>query len=228
MSEIKQITAQDGHVLNAYMAFPTDESIGAVVLVQEIFGVNAHIRAVADGFAQNGFLVVVPALFDRYESDVELSYEGADKQRAAELYQKLDPETALLDVAAAFFEAKAAGKGVGVVGYCYGGLMSWLAATRGEDLKMRPDCCVGYYAGGIGSVAQEQPSCPVMLHFGAEDAHVGQDQIEAVRSAHPDVEIFVYDGAEHGFNNDARSSFDSVAAGLARERTLSFLQTHIA
>jgi carboxymethylenebutenolidase len=115
------------------------------------------------------------------------------------------------------------------VGFCYGGLMSWLSATRGETVKMQPSCCVGYYAGGIGKVAKEEPSCPVMLHFGAEDSHIGSDQIEAVREAHPEVEIFVYEGAGHAFNRDPDpNSYRADAAKLARERTLEFFATHIA
>jgi carboxymethylenebutenolidase len=141
---------------------------------------------------------------------------------------KLRPDTALLDIAAAYELAKKAGKGIGVVGFCYGGLMSWLTATRGENLKMQPSCCVGYYPGGIGKFASEEPSCPVMLHFGAKDAHIGTEQVEAVRSAHPEVEIYLYDNAGHGFSCDARVDFNAPAAALARERTLSFLKTHIA
>jgi carboxymethylenebutenolidase len=228
MSEWIKLKAEDGHELSAYVARPADQAVGALVLIQEIFGVNAHIRSVADGYAKDGFLVVAPALFDRIERGVELKYEGEDLQRAYGLYQKLNPETALLDVAAAYGYAEQSGKGIGVIGYCFGGFMSWLAATRGESLKMQPSCCVGYYAGGIGQVASEEPSCPVMLHFGAEDSHIGQDQIEAVRSAHPEVEIYIYEGAGHGFNCDARASFDAPSAALARERSLAFLKSHIA
>ena len=227
MSEWKKVKAQDGHELAAYVAQPSGEAIGAIVLIQEIFGVNAHIRSVADGYAQDGFVVIAPALFDRIERGVELTYEGEDMKRAFDFYQQLKPETALLDVAAAYDEVRSRGKGVGVLGFCYGWLISWLSATRGENLKMQPSCCVGYYPGGIGSVASEEPSCPVMLHFGAKDSHVGADQVEAVRSAHPEVEIFVYEGAEHGFNCKPRSSFHPASAALARERTLAFLKTHV-
>jgi carboxymethylenebutenolidase len=228
MSEWIKLTAEDGHELSAYVARPAGQTVGTLVLIQEIFGVNAHIRSVADGFAKDGFLVVAPALFDRIESGVELKYEGIDMQRAYEFYQKLSPETALLDVAAAYGWAKESGKGIGVIGYCYGGFMSWLTATRGETLKMQPSCCIGYYPGGIGQAASEEPSCPVMLHFGGEDSHIGQDQIEAVRSAHPEVEIYIYEGAGHGFNCDARASFDAPSSALARKRSLAFLKSHIA
>jgi carboxymethylenebutenolidase len=229
MSDWIKLKASDGHELSAYVARPQGEAIGALVLVQEIYGVNAHIRSVADGYAKDGFLVVTPAIFDRFERGVELRYDGEDQKRAFEFYQKLKPEVTLLDVAAAYGAAKEAGKGIGVIGYCYGGLMSWLAATRGESLKMQPSCCVGYYAGGIGSVAKEEPSCPVMLHFGANDDHIGKDQIEAVRAAHPEVEIFIYEGTGHAFNRDADPAhYNAAAAKLARERSLAFLKSHIA
>ncbi len=223
----KQLTTQDGHTLSAYVAEPSGAPIGALVLLQEIFGVNEYMRRVADDYAKEGFLVVAPALFDRIERGVELTYEGDDMKRAVGYRQKLDPKTALLDVAAAFGEAKRAEKGVGVIGFCYGGYMSWLTATRGEELAVRPDCCVGYYPGGVGSVATEEPSCPVLLHFGANDTHIGPDQIEAVRSTHREVEIFVYEGSEHGFSCDARAAFNPEAAALAKQRTLVFLKTHL-
>jgi carboxymethylenebutenolidase len=228
MSEWIELKAGDGHELSAYVARPAGQIVGALVLVQEIFGINAHIRSVADGYAKDGFLVVAPALFDRTERGIELKYEGEDLQRASSLYSTLSPDTALLDIAAAYNWAKESEKAVGVIGYCFGGLMSWLAATRGESLEMQPSCCVGYYPGGIGKFASEEPSCPVMLHFGAQDSHIGHDQIDAVRSAHPEVEIFVYQGADHGFNCDARASYNAPSSALARERTLTFLKTHLA
>jgi len=228
MGQIVELKAQDGHELDAYVATPEGEPIGALVVVQEIFGVNSHIRSVADGYAKDGFLAIAPALFDRYEKGVELKYEAEDMQRAYGLYGKLDPKTALLDVAAAFAKVQETVKHVGVIGYCYGGFMSWISATRGPSVGMDPRCTVGYYAGGIGNVATEAPSCPVLLHFGGADTHIGPEQIEAVRSAHPDVTIYVYEGAEHGFNCDQRSSYNPDAAKLARERSLEFLKKHIA
>lgn len=228
MSDWIKLKANDGQELSAYVARPAGEPIGVLILVQEIFGINAYIRRTADGYARDGFVVVAPALFDRYEPGVDLNYEGEDLARAYGLYHKLNLETALLDVAAAYDWAKAFGRRIGVIGYCYGGLVSWLTATRGGSLQMQPSCCVGYYAGGIGQVAAEQPSCPVMLHFGAADSHIGQDQIEAVRVAHPQVEIFLYDGADHGFSCDARASYNAPAAELARERSLAFLKKHVA
>ncbi len=229
MSEWLTLKAADGHELSAYVVRPAGEAIGALVLVQEIFGVNAHIRSVADGYAKDGFVVVAPALFDRYEPGVDLTYVGEDAKKAGELWKKLNPETSLLDVAAAYEVARATGKGIGVLGFCYGGLMSWLTATRGETLKMQPSCCVGYYPGGIGRYAKEEPSCPVMLHIGSADSHIGADQIEAVRAAHPEVELYLYEDAGHAFNRDPDpSSYRADAAALARKRTLAFLKTHVA
>jgi carboxymethylenebutenolidase len=229
MGEFVTLTANDGNELSAYVARPAGTPTGAVVVVQEIFGVNSHIRSVADGYAAEGYVAIAPALFDRIEKGVELGYDGSDMQRAFGLYGKLNPELALLDVAAAFKFVEAEDhKGIAVVGFCYGGLMSWLSATRGETVKMKPSCTVGYYAGGIGNVAKEEPSCPVLLHFGADDSHIGTDQIEAVRTAHPEVTIYVYEGADHGFNCDQRGSYNPEAAKLAKARTLEFLRTHIA
>ena len=228
MSEWVKLTASDGHELEGYVAKPEGEAIGAVVVIQEIFGVNPSIQGVADAYAKEGFLAIAPALFDRFEPGLQLGYGEADMKKAFGLYGELKPDTQLLDVAAAFEWAKSAGKGIGIVGFCYGGLLSWLSATRGEDLKMQPACTVGYYAGGIGKVATEEPVCPVMLHFGADDDHIGKDQVDAVRSAHPEVEIDLYEGVGHAFANHARPSYNAEAAKLARERSLEFLKKHIA
>ncbi len=229
MGEQVKLKAEDGAELSAYVARPQGAAKGAVVVVQEIFGVNSQIRGVADMYASQGYVGIAPATFDRYEPGLELKDTGDDLKKAYEMYGKLTPETALLDVAAAYKFVEAEDhKGIAVVGFCYGGLMAWLAATRGEDLKMQPSCTVGYYAGGIGKVATEEPSCPVMLHFGANDSHIGSDQIDAVRNAHPEVEIFLYDGADHAFAGTERSAYNPEQAKIALDRTLEFLATHIA
>jgi len=228
MSEWVKLTASDGHELEGYVARPEGEAIGAVVVIQEIFGVNPSIQGVADAYAKEGFLAVAPALFDRFERGLQLGYGPEDMKKAFGLYAELKPEVQLLDVAAAFEFAKSAGKGIGVVGFCYGGLLSWLSATRGEDLKMQPACTVGYYGGGIGKVATEEPVCPVMLHFGADDDHIGKDQVDAVRGAHPEVEIYIYEGAGHAFANPARSSYVAAPAKLADARSLEFMKKNIA
>lgn len=230
MGEWTQLKTQDGHELGAYIAKPEGPTIGALVVVQEIFGVNPHIRSIADSYAREGFLCVAPALFDRIERNLELSYTPDDMKKAFALYPQLKPDLSLLDVAAAYQRAKElSGKDAGVIGFCYGGLVTWVAATRGEDVEMQPACCVCYYPGGIGNVATEEPSCPVMIHFGANDTHIGKDQVDAVRKVHPDVEVFVYEGAGHAFNRDPDpNSYHAASASQARERTLAFLKQNIA
>ena len=227
MGKIVELKAADGHELDGYLATPEGKPIGALVVVQEIFGINQSIREVADTYAEDGYVAIAPALFDRFGKGIELGYDEAGMKQAFELYPKLDVETALLDVAAAFSKAKEHHDSVGVLGFCYGGLMSWISATRGANVGMRPACVVGYYAGGIGKVATEQPGCPVLLHFGLDDSHIGSDQVDAVRTAHPEVTIYTYEGAQHAFANTHRPSFHPEAAKLARERSLEFLMTHI-
>ncbi|HEV2644939.1 MAG TPA: dienelactone hydrolase family protein [Acidobacteriaceae bacterium] len=222
------LKADDGHRLEAYVATPEGEAIGAVVVVQEIFGVNSSIRAVVDGYAREGFVAIAPALFDRLEPNLELGYGPEDVKKAFGIYATLDPNVSLVDVAAAFHYVKRAGKRTAVVGFCYGGLVSWVAGVRGASLDVRPDCCVCYYPGRIGRFSAEEPACQVMLHRGLEDDHVGKDQIDAVRSAHPEVEIFEYEGAGHAFANPDRPSYVEGAARLADERTLQFLRANLA
>jgi carboxymethylenebutenolidase len=222
MSETVELHASDGHALDAYIARPEGKPIGGLVVIQEIFGVNKHIRSVADGYARDGFFVIAPALFDRVEKHVELGYEGEEGQRGYALMQKLSIDNALLDVDAALaYAKKETGKKTGVIGYCFGGLLAWLSSTR-----LHPNAAVGYYAGGIGNVAQEDPKAPIILHFGKQDTHIPKEQVDKVSQAHPDVEIFWYD-AGHGFNCDMRSSFDAPSSRLARERSLAFLKQHL-
>jgi carboxymethylenebutenolidase len=229
MSEWTKLTASDGHTLSAYVARPAGAPIGAIVVIQEIFGVNPSIRGVADWYATEGFLAVAPAIFDRFEPNLELGYGPEDMKKAFSIYPELSPDITLLDVAAAYHFAVAdSGKGTGVTGFCYGGLVTWLAATRGEQHKMQPGCCVGYYPGGVGKVAAEEPTCPVMLHFGADDDHIGKDQVDAVRTAHPDVEIFLYDGVGHAFANPDRPSYNAAAGKLADQRSLDFFKKNLA
>jgi carboxymethylenebutenolidase len=232
MSEWVKVTASDGFELSAYLARPQGEPIGALVVIQEIFGVNKSIQAVADSYANDGFLTVAPAIMDRLEPNLQLGYGEADLKKAFGLYPKLNPDDSLKDIAAAVKYARNIVDSVGVLGFCYGGLISWLAAVRGNREAIEPACTVCYYPGGIGKFATEEPACPVLIHFGGADSHIGKDQVDAVRNAHAkhegEVEIFVYNGAEHAFANPDRPSYNADAEKLARERSLSFLKTHVA
>jgi len=218
MGESVVLKAADGQELGAYVARPVGEPVAGLVVIQEVFGVNAHIRSVTDGFAGDGFLAVAPAMFDRIERDVELGDSGPDLEKAMSFVPKLKPETGILDVAAAIdYASRETGRKVGVVGYCYGGSMAWLAATR-----LRPSAAVGYYGGMISRFAEEAPKAPVMLHFGREDAHIPAEGVNRVKERHPEVEIYWYD-AGHAFNRDGGPGYRPEAAKLARQRTIEFL-----
>jgi carboxymethylenebutenolidase len=221
MPESITLQAADGHRFAAWVAAPAGAPRGGLVVVQEIFGLNGHIRCVAEGYAADGYLVVAPALFDRVERGVELGYDDAGIQRGRVLKEACGNERPLLDLAAAVAHAARAGR-VGMVGYCWGGLLTWLAAARLDGLA----AAVPYYGGGIPEHAALAPRCPVLAHFGSRDTHIPLAGVEALRRQRPEVEVHVYD-ALHGFNCDERASFDAEAARLARERTLAFLRRHI-
>lgn len=222
MGEVVRLKASDGHELGGYVARPAGEPVAGLVVVQEIFGVNAHIRSVADGWAKDGFLAVAPALFDRVERGVDLQYSGADMEKARSFIPKLNMEKSLMDVAAALQWVRAqTGKKCGVVGYCFGGSLAWLASTR-----QKADAAVGYYGGQIARHLGESPECPVMLHFGKLDKHIPQTDVDAIEQAHPEVQVFRYE-ADHGFNCDARASYDAASAKVARERSLEFFRKQL-
>jgi carboxymethylenebutenolidase len=216
MGTLVEIAAADGHRLDAYLAGP-ERPRGGIVVVQEIFGVNSHIRSVTDRYAAQGYQTIAPALFDRIERKVDLTYQGADYEKALSLRRALAFDVALLDVAAGVQRLKSGGAGkVGVVGYCYGGTLAWLSAARVEGLS----AAVGYYGGGIGNFAGEESKCPVQLHFGELDNHIPMAEVEKMRGAKPTPEIYVYAGVGHGFNCDERGSYNADAARLAEERAL--------
>jgi carboxymethylenebutenolidase len=218
-----KLTATDGHQLDAYFSASSVTARGAIVLVQEIFGVNSHIRSVADDYAAQGFHVIAPALFDRVQRNLELGYNPADMAEGMRAASQIGMDNALKDVAASINHARSQWPNlkVGVLGYCFGGSLSWLAATR-----LDPAAAVCYYGGRIAQHAAETPRCPVMMHFGAKDAHIGPEEIAKIRSAHPDIPLFVYD-AGHGFNCDQRKDFEPPSASLARKRTLEFFCNHL-
>ena len=223
MGETVQLRAADGFALGAYVSHPAGAPKGAVVVIQEIFGVNSHIRNVTNGFARAGYFAIAPQLFDRAERDVELGYEAHDMGRGVELARgRSKREHLLADLQASVDFARKYGK-VGVVGYCFGGMLTWVAASQVEGVS----AASGYYGGGIASEVALQPRCPTILHFGERDAHIPMTQVEQVRQAHPDVPIYVY-SADHGFNCDHRASWDAPAAALALERTLALFAEHLA
>ena len=222
-SETSKLHADDGHALDAYIARPASKPIAALVVVQEAFGVNGHIRSVTDGFANDGFLAVAPALFDRVERGVEVGYEGQDRDKGIGIARQLNPDNAVKDIAAAVeFAKNETGKKCGVIGYCLGGTYAWLLATR-----LDVAAAVGYYGGHISRYAQETQRCPVMLHFGKLDKHIPKEEVDKVQAAHPEVQIFWYE-ADHGFNCNVRASYNPEATKLARERSLEFLRQHCA
>ena len=214
------LSAADGHGFSAYQAGFADAP-RALVVVQEIFGVNHHIRAVADGFVDAGYLVIAPALFDRAERGVELAYTPEDGQRGAALRGAIRPEDTLADLLAS---AEALGREkVGIIGYCWGGALAWAGATRSG----RFSAAVGWYGGGIAATKDLHPTCPVQLHFGADDDHIPLSDADAIRAAQPGVEVFVYEGAGHGFGCPERPSYVAGATALAQERSLAFLQHNL-
>jgi carboxymethylenebutenolidase len=221
MGTVVKTRAADGHELGVYRAEPSGRARGWLVVAQEIFGVNSHIRAVCDGYAADGFLLAAPALFDRVERGVELGYQSDDIACGRKLREPISLEQALMDMEAAAAEFAGAGK-VGVVGYCWGGSIAWVAATRSKSFA----ATVGYYGGMVPDLAGEQPNCPVQLHFGEQDQSIPLAGVEKVKAAHPELPVYIYP-AGHGFNCDQRGSYHAESARLARTRTLAFLRQHV-
>lgn len=222
MGDKLTLNAEDGHKLAAYRATPAGTPRGGLVVVQEIFGVNSHIRRVCDGFAAEGYVALAPALFDRVEPGYETGYGQEDIERGRNVRQKLGWDLMVTDTRAAVEALKKTGPKVGVVGYCMGGSMAWLAATRIPGIA----AAVGYYGGAVAEFADETPLCPVLLHFGETDASIPREHWDRIREAQPTVPMHIY-RAGHGFNCDARGSYHEPSARLARERTLEFLKRHM-
>ena len=224
MGEIIRLKAGDGHEFSAYHVAATGPIArrAGLVVVQEIFGVNEHIGAVCDGYGKQGYEVYSPALFDRIEPDIELGYEESDVARGIELRGALKDSEVLLDVEACVKEKGGDAK-IGVIGYCFGGFVSWISSCE----LVHVSAAVCYYGGGIVAQLDIPPRCPVMMHFGALDSMIPLSDIDKIRAAQADVEIHIYDSADHGFNCDHRSSFQKMAASTALDRTLTFLSSHI-
>ena len=222
MTHIK-LKGADGFVFDAWEARPRGDCLGAVVVIQEVFGVNSHIRSVADGYAADGFYAIAPALFDRVEPGIELGYEGADLERGIDIaFGKLDMKKTLADIQATIDHAAQYGN-VGIVGYCFGGLLTWLAACQLQNLS----AASSYYGGGVPDQANLDPQCPIILHFGERDTYIPMASVHRFIKRHPNLAVFTYD-ADHGFNCDQRGSYDAAAAALARKRTLEFFTRNLA
>ena len=223
MGEHITLTAGDGHELGAYLARPDGPAKAGLLVCQEIFGVNAHMRDVADVFAGEGYLTIAPALFDRLERDVELGYGDDDTARGRALRTALAWEDVMLDVGAAAEEVRtgAGPGGVGVVGYCWGGSVAWLAACR-----LPVQAAVSYYGGQVHEHRAETPACPVQFHFGERDPIIPGDHVSEIAALHPEIPLYTYD-AGHGFDCTPRPDYDPAAAALARERSLAFLAQHL-
>jgi carboxymethylenebutenolidase len=216
------LTASDKHQLGAYRADPQGTPKGGLVVVQEIFGVNHHIRAVCDRLAGLGYAAVAPAVFDRFVRNFESGYTPDEIANARSYLGNLNWDHMMADVAAAIAELKSAGP-VGVIGFCMGGTAAYLAACRLSGLS----AAVAYYGGMIGKFAEEKPKCPVQMHFGEKDQSIPLDVVETIKQKRGETEIYVYPGAAHGFNCDERASYGKDAADLAWSRTTEFLAKHM-
>lgn len=214
-----ELTTADDHTLAAYEVHP-EGATAAVVIVQEIFGVNSHIRSVVDRYASLGYHAIAPALFDRTERAVELDYTADGVAAGRDLRASLDWDVSMLDVAAAVERVAATGP-VGVIGYCYGGSIAWLAASA-----MPVQAAVGYYGGQVHMFRDRAPVVPTMLHFGGLDKGIPLAEVAEVGAMYPDVTVHIYDEADHGFNCDVRGSYNSDAAASAQDRTVAFLRTN--
>ncbi len=228
MGSFVELKAADGFSFPAYVAQPQGAPKGAVVVLQEIFGVNSHIRSVADGYAAAGYLAVSPSTFHRVQQGVELGYTEDDMKAGFGLkvaVEALPAPGVMQDIQAAVDHAAAvSGKKVGIVGYCWGGLLTWRAACGLSGIS----AAAPYYGGGMTAEADagRKPLCPVMAHFGDQDHWIPLETVQAFRAAQPGVTVHVY-GANHGFNCDQRGSYHQPSAELARERTLAFFAQHL-
>jgi carboxymethylenebutenolidase len=222
MGQDVRLKSSDGKEIDGYLAEPKGTPKAGVVVIQEIFGVNHHIRAVTDRFAGDGYLALAPAMFDRLKPKVDLGYVAPDMQAGRELAMQLKPEQILADVQGAIdYLRKAGSKKVGIVGFCFGGTVAWRAASA-----TNVDAAVGYYGGGVYAARELKPKVPTMLHFGDQDAGIPNDHVAEVAKLHPDVPVHIYH-AGHGFHCDERSSFDAASAKQAYDRTLQFFAKHL-
>jgi carboxymethylenebutenolidase len=217
-----KLTASDNFQLGGYRADPASAPKAAVVVIQEIFGVNHHIRAVCDRFAGNGYVAIAPAIFDRIERNFQCAYSPEEVAVARKFVANLDWTAMLRDSQAAIDAVKDVGP-VGIIGFCLGGSVAYAAATKLSGLS----AAIGYYGGAIVRFADDKPKVPTQLHFGEKDIGIPLGDVDIIRAKRPDVEIHTYPGAQHGFGCDERASYDEASAGIAKQRSLDFFATHL-
>ena len=222
MGQDIRLTASDNFQLGGYRADPATAPKAAVVVIQEIFGVNHHIRAVCDRFAGNGYVAIAPAIFDRIEPNFQSGYSPEEIAVARKFVANPDWTAMLRDSQAAIDAVKDVGP-VGIIGFCLGGSVAYAAATKLSGLS----AAIGYYGGAVVRFADDTPKVPTQLHFGEKDAGIPLSDVETIRAKRSDVEIFVYPGAQHGFGCDERASYDKTSADTARQRSLAFFATHL-
>jgi len=221
MGETIRLKSKAGEI-DASLATPKGDVKGGIVVIQEIFGVNQHIRKVTDFFAAQGYLALAPCFFDHIKPGVELGYTPDTMAEGRKLVGELGVDKAVQDVDAAISALKARGvKKVAVTGFCWGGTITWLSATR-----LKPDAAIGYYGGGIHGTKNEKPTVPTQMHFGDKDMHIPMTHVNELRKLHPGVQVFDYP-ADHGFHCDERGSYDAAASKQAMARTLEFFGKHV-
>tara|TARA_R110002167_G_scaffold83009_4_gene226075 strand:+ start:628 stop:1299 length:672 start_codon:yes stop_codon:yes gene_type:complete len=222
MGQDLTLTAEDGHTLGAYRADPTGTPRGGIVVLQEIFGVNIHIRELCDGFAADGYIALAPALYDRSShKNCQLGYTPEDIAIGRDLREEFSWDDTVKDVKAAVETLQGGGLKIGTVGYCWGGTVSYLAGVR-----LNVQGSVVYYGGQIIPYVNEKENCPLLMHFGEHDKGIPLTDVDQIAKAHPDAVVHIYD-ADHGFNCDHRGSYNEAAAALARERTMAFFAANL-
>ena len=222
MGQDIKLTASDQFQLGAYRADPKGAPKGAVVVIQEIFGVNHHIRSVCDRLAAEGYVAIAPSIFDRIQPNFQSGYSPDEIAAARKFVANPDWPAMLRDTQAAIDAAAPSGP-VGIIGFCLGGSIAFAAATKLSGLS----AAVGYYGGAITRFADDKPKVPVQLHFGEKDAGIPLSDVETIKAKRPEVEVFVYPGAQHGFHCDERASYDKQSADIAWPRSLAFFAKHL-
>lgn len=222
MGQTITLTASDGFKLGAYRADPAAAPKGAIVVIQEIFGVNSHIRNICDRLANEGYVAIAPAIFDRIEPDFQSGYSPDEVAVARKFVANPDWPAMLRDTQAAIDAVKDIGP-VGIIGFCLGGSIAYAAATKLSGLS----AAVGYYGGAVVRFADDKPTVPTQLHFGEKDSGIPLSDVEVIKAKRPEVEVLVYPGAQHGFGCDERASYDKPSSDLAWQRSLAFFRKNL-